>query len=126
MIKSQKKSDRCCPKLCCFRGVRASDAALSVAPEEDILTRLAWIHYRRPVDAPHIVRIFHHKTRKLVDLPLYDDDDTTLWPDLMARLDSGTLIQASALGRAVVSRRAERPEVARRANKCTARQLHVA
>ena len=55
--------------------------------EGDILTRLGWTHYR-PVDAPNIVRIFHHKTRKLVDLPLFDDDGTTLWPDLMARLDA--------------------------------------
>jgi hypothetical protein len=63
--------------------------------EGDILVRLSWTHYR-PVDAPHIVRIFHHKTRELVDLPLFDEDGTALWPDLMARLDAsdrrGTLI----------------------------------
>ena len=63
--------------------------------EEDILTRLTWGHYR-PADAPDVVRIFHHKTRELVELPLIDDDGTPLWPELTARLDSaprhGTLI----------------------------------
>jgi len=63
--------------------------------EEDVLTRLSWTHYR-PADAPEIARIFHHKTRQLVDLPLFDDDGTALWPDLMERLDAtprrGTLI----------------------------------
>jgi hypothetical protein len=62
---------------------------------EDIIGRLSWSHYR-PVDAPDIARIFHHKTRKLVDIPLCDEDGTVLWPELMARLDTapryGTLI----------------------------------
>jgi len=43
-----------------------------------------------------IARIVHHKTRKLVDIPLYDEDGTVLWPELMVRLDAspryGTLI----------------------------------
>jgi len=56
---------------------------------------LNWNHYR-PVDAPNVVRIFHHKTRKLVEVPLYDEDGTVLWPELMQRLDGmprhGTLI----------------------------------
>jgi hypothetical protein len=30
---------------------------------------------------------YHHKTGEIVDLPLYDDDGTPLWPELMARLD---------------------------------------
>ena len=76
-------------------GTAAMIAFYWLQREGDILTRLGWTHYR-PVDAPNIVRIFHHKTRKLVDLPLFDDDGTTLWPDLMARLDAsdkrGTLI----------------------------------
>jgi hypothetical protein len=61
----------------------------------DILNRLSWSHYR-PADAPHCVTIFHHKTKVLFDLPLYDDDGTPLFPELMARLDAmprlGTLI----------------------------------
>ena len=76
-------------------GTAAMIAFYWLQREEDILTRLSWAHYR-PVDAPHIARIFHHKTRQLVDLPLFDDDGTTLWPDLMERLDAtarrGTLI----------------------------------
>ncbi len=63
--------------------------------EVDILGRLSWTQYR-PADAPDIVKIFHHKTGELVDVPLYDDDGTALWPELMARLDArtrhGTLI----------------------------------
>jgi hypothetical protein len=42
------------------------------------------------------VRIFHHKTGELVDVPLYDQDGADLWPDLVPRLDRetrlGTLI----------------------------------
>jgi hypothetical protein len=63
--------------------------------EEDIFLRLAWSHYR-PADAPTIVRILHHKTGESVDVPLYDEDRTPLWPDLMPRLDTaprlGTLL----------------------------------
>jgi hypothetical protein len=62
---------------------------------EDIIGRLSWGHYR-PNDAPDVARIFHHKTRKLVDIPLFDEDGTVLWPELVARLDAapryGTLI----------------------------------
>ena len=76
-------------------GTAAMIAFYWLQREEDILTRLSWAHYR-PADAPHVARIFHHKTRQLVDLPLFDDDGTTLWPDLMERLDAtarrGTLI----------------------------------
>jgi len=61
----------------------------------DILNRLSWNHYR-PADNPTITKIYHHKTSKLVDLPLYDEDGTVLWPELMTRLDAetrrGTLI----------------------------------
>jgi len=62
---------------------------------EDIIGRLSWSHYR-PNDAPDVARIFHHKTRKLVDIPLSDEDGSALWPELVARLDAasryGTLI----------------------------------
>lgn len=54
--------------------------------EEDILKRLTWNHYR-PADRPDVVRIIHHKTGELVDIPLYDEDGTPLWPELMERLD---------------------------------------
>ena len=63
--------------------------------EEDIFMRLAWTHYR-PSEAPTTVRIFHNKTGESVDVPLYDQDGTALWPDLARRLDSaprlGTLL----------------------------------
>ena len=62
---------------------------------EDIIGRLSWSHYR-PAEATDIARIFHHKTGKLVDIPLFDEDGTILWPELMERLDLapryGTLI----------------------------------
>jgi hypothetical protein len=61
----------------------------------DIIERLTWAHYR-PEDAQDVARIFHHKTRELVDIPLYDEDGTVLWPELKMRLDAaprlGTLI----------------------------------
>lgn len=63
--------------------------------QQDIIARLSWTHYR-PSDAPGIARIFHFKTGELVEVPLYDDDGTALWPDIMNRLDAaprhGTLI----------------------------------
>jgi hypothetical protein len=63
--------------------------------QEDILSRLTWGHYR-PVEMPGRVKIFHHKTGELVDVPLYDPDGTALWPEIMNRLDAaprhGTLI----------------------------------
>ena len=54
--------------------------------QEDIIKRLSWTHYR-PADAPQ-VRIFHHKTGELVELPLYDEDGSALWPEIMDRLDA--------------------------------------
>ena len=63
--------------------------------EEDIFLRLGWSHYR-PSDAPDAVQILHNKTGESVDVPLYDQDGTQLWPDLVPRLDSeprvGTLL----------------------------------
>ena len=63
--------------------------------EEDIFLRLGWSH-NRPSDAPEAVRILHNKTAESVDVPLYDQDGTQLWPELVPRLDSeprvGTLL----------------------------------
>lgn len=76
-------------------GTAAMIAYYWLQREEDIVGRLSWSQYR-PTDAPLIARIFHHKTGELVDIPLYDEDGTVLWPELMARLDAapgyGTLI----------------------------------
>jgi len=76
-------------------GTAAMIAYYWLQREEDIIARLSWSHYR-PIDAPDVARIFHHKTGQLVDIPLYDEDGTLLWPELMERLDSsprhGTLI----------------------------------
>jgi hypothetical protein len=76
-------------------GTAAMIAFYWLQREIDIIGRLAWSHYR-PSEAPHLARIIHHKTGEVVDLPLYDDDGTALWPDIMDRLDSsdrhGTLI----------------------------------
>src|SRR4051794_21308768 len=76
-------------------GTAAMIAYYWLQREEDIVRRLGWSHYR-PDDAPGVARIFHHKTRELVDIPLYDEDGTSLWPELMERLDAaaryGTLI----------------------------------
>jgi integrase len=79
----------------CSVGTAAMIAYYWLQREEDIIGRLSWSHYR-PLDAPDVARIFHHKTGQLVDIPLYDEDGTVLWPELMERLDSspryGTLI----------------------------------
>jgi hypothetical protein len=76
-------------------GTAAMIAFFWLQRQIDILSRLTWGHYR-PTEAPNCARIFHHKTKVLYDLPLYDDDGTALWPELMARLDNaprrGTLI----------------------------------
>jgi hypothetical protein len=62
----------------------------------DIIGRLSWVQHYRPVEKPDIARIYHHKTHKLIEMPLYDEDGTVLWPNLMERLDAaprrGTLI----------------------------------
>jgi hypothetical protein len=76
-------------------GTAAMIAFYWLQRETDILNRLSWGHYRS-ADAPGIARIFHHKTGELIDIPLFDDDGTALWPELMDRLDAvprrGTLI----------------------------------
>ena len=55
--------------------------------EEDIFLRLSWSHYR-PADEPNTIRILHNKTGESVSVPLYDEDGTHLWPDLVPRLDT--------------------------------------
>ncbi|MGA7017761.1 MAG: tyrosine-type recombinase/integrase, partial [Pseudolabrys sp.] len=76
-------------------GTAAMIAYYWLQREEDIIGRLGWTDYR-PVEAPDVAHICHHKTRKLVNIPLYDEDGTMLWPELVARLDAapryGTLI----------------------------------
>jgi hypothetical protein len=76
-------------------GTAAMIAFFWVQRQADIISRLTWGHYR-PSEAPDQVKIFHHKTGELTALPLYDDDGTVLWPELMQRLDAaprfGTLI----------------------------------
>jgi integrase len=76
-------------------GTAAMIAYYWLQREEDIIGRLSWTHYR-PVDAPDVARIFHHKTGELIDIPLSDEDGTLLWPELTERLDAapryGTLI----------------------------------
>lgn len=63
--------------------------------QTDVLSRFDWTKYR-PADNPQIVRVWHHKTGEEVDVPLYDEDGTALWPELMERLDAterrGTLV----------------------------------
>lgn len=76
-------------------GTAAMIAFYWLQRQVDILSRFQWTAYR-PKDAPEVVRVFHHKTGEMVALPLFDEDGTALWPELMARLDAtprrGTLI----------------------------------
>jgi hypothetical protein len=76
-------------------GTAAMIAYYWLQREEGIIGSFSWGNYR-PADAPEVARIFHHKTGQLVDIPLYDEDGTVLWPELMERLDTaprhGTLI----------------------------------
>jgi hypothetical protein len=68
-------------------GTAAMIAFFWLQRQTDILARLSWHHYR-PVDAPEVARIFHHKTHELVDIPLFDNDGSHLWPELSTRLDT--------------------------------------
>jgi hypothetical protein len=80
----------------CSIGTAAMIAFYWLQREADIIGRLSWVQHYRPVDNPNIARIYHHKTHELVEMPLYDEDSTVLWPELMERLDGsarrGTLI----------------------------------
>jgi len=77
-------------------GTAAMIAFYWLQRETDIIGRLSWVQHYRPADNPNVARVYHHKTRELVEMPLYDEDGTILWPDLMERLDGsvrrGTLI----------------------------------
>jgi hypothetical protein len=77
-------------------GTAAMIAFYWLQRETDIIERLSWVQHYRPTEDPTIARIYHHKTRELVAMPLYDEDGTVLWPELMERLDRsarhGTLI----------------------------------
>jgi hypothetical protein len=65
--------------------------------EEDIFKRFAWSDYMPPANPDHVL-IWHHKNRKTekIALPLFDDDGTPLWPEMVARLEgvsrTGTLV----------------------------------
>jgi hypothetical protein len=71
-------------------GTAAMIAFYWLQRETDIISRLSWVQHYRPVENPNIARIYHHKTRELVQMPLYDEDGTVLWPELMTRLDAAT------------------------------------
>jgi hypothetical protein len=77
-------------------GTAAMIAFYWLQRETDIIGRLSWIQHYRPADNSGMARIYHHKTRELIEMPLYDEDGTVLWPELMERLDAaprrGTLI----------------------------------
>ena len=65
--------------------------------EEDIFGRMAWSDYR-PAEHPNAVLAWHHKNRKTEKLavPLFDVDGTSLFPEMVARLEgvkqTGTLM----------------------------------
>jgi Phage integrase family len=69
-------------------GTAAMIAFYWLQRETDIIGRLSWVQHYRPADNVQIARIYHHKTRELVEMPLYDEDGTVLWPELMERLDA--------------------------------------
>jgi hypothetical protein len=71
-------------------GTAAMIAFYWLQRETDIIGRLSWTQHYRPAENPNTARIFHHKTGELVEMPLYDEDGTVLWPELMARLDPAT------------------------------------
>jgi hypothetical protein len=71
-------------------GTAAMIAFYWLQREIDIIGRLSWTQHYRPAENPQIARIYHHKTGELVEMPLYDEDGTVLWPELMSRLDATT------------------------------------
>jgi hypothetical protein len=78
-------------------GTAAMIAFYWLSREEDIFQRFSWSDYR-PAEHPNHVLVWHHKNRKTekIAIPLFDDDGTALWPEMMARLEStnrtGTLV----------------------------------
>jgi hypothetical protein len=71
-------------------GTAAMIAFYWLQHETDIIARLSWVQHYRPTENPNIARIYHHKTHELVEMPLYDEDGTVLWPELTQRLDTAT------------------------------------
>jgi len=55
--------------------------------EKDIFNTFDASHYR-PKDHPHAVRVRHRKTKEENWVPLFDDDGTPLYPELMGELDA--------------------------------------
>jgi hypothetical protein len=55
--------------------------------EEDIFGTFAVSHYR-PKERPNAVRVVHEKTREENWIPLFDDSDAALYPELMGELDA--------------------------------------
>jgi hypothetical protein len=55
--------------------------------EKDIFATFDVTHYR-PKERPNAVRVLHEKTREENWIPLFDDDEAPLYPELMAELDA--------------------------------------
>jgi hypothetical protein len=78
-------------------GTAAMIAFYLLVREEDIFSRMVWSDYR-PAEQPNHVLAWHHKNWKTekIAIPLFDDDGTELWPEMMKRLEgvtrTGTLI----------------------------------
>ena len=69
-------------------GTAAMIAYYWLQREEDIFGRFAWADFR-PAEDPGSVLIWHHKNRReRISVPLFDEDGTVLWPELMERLDT--------------------------------------
>jgi hypothetical protein len=77
-------------------GTAAMIAFYWLQRETDIIGRLSWVQHYRPADSPNIARVYHHKTRELLEMPLYDEDGTVLWPELTERLN-GTARRGSLI-----------------------------
>jgi hypothetical protein len=69
-------------------GTAAMIAFFWLQRQEDILGRLTWVQHYRPAKNPNVALIYHNKTRELIEMPLYDEDGTVLWPELIQRLDA--------------------------------------
>ena len=79
-------------------GTAAMIAYYWLPREEDIFQRFGWADYR-PADKSDHVMVWHHKNRKTekVPVPLFDADGTSLWPEMVARLE--TVARTGTLGR---------------------------
>ena len=63
-------------------GTAAMIAYYWLQRETDIINRLSWSHYR-PDDAPNVAASSIIRPGNSSILPLYDEDGTVLWPELM-------------------------------------------